>query len=111
MPCLPNIRIGASLAIMSGIAVLLAGILINGQSIASANIRQAHTNTERRNDLALNGALVNGAVRGTRIAATVTGQASDLKSLEAQFVGHAGPARTMQAVLIRAAIADDRKEL
>jgi len=85
MPRLSNIRIGAKLAIMSGITILLVGILIVSQMMTGAQIKQANINTDRRTDLALDAALAKGAVRGMRIAATYIRQANDIKSLETQF--------------------------
>jgi methyl-accepting chemotaxis protein len=85
MPRLSNIRIGAKLAIMSGVTILLVGILIVSQLMTGAQIKQANINTDRRTDLALDAALAKGAVRGMRIAATYIRQANDIKSLETQF--------------------------
>lgn len=85
MPRFSNIPIGAKLAIMSKITILLVGLLIASQLMTGAEIRQANINTDRRTDLALDAALAKGAVRGMRIAATYIRQANDIKSLDTQF--------------------------
>ena len=67
---LSNIRIGAKLAIMSAIAILLVGILIASQLMTAGKIKEANNATDRRTQLALNAALTKATVRGMRIAAT-----------------------------------------
>ena len=54
---LSNIRIGARLAMMSGVTILLVAVLIVSQLMTGAQIKQANINTDRRTDLALDAAL------------------------------------------------------
>ncbi len=82
---LSNIRIGAKLAIMSAIAILLVGILIASQLMTAGKIKEANNATDRRTQLALNAALTKATVRGMRIAATYIRSATDTKSLDTQF--------------------------
>ena len=57
---LSNIRIGARLAMMSGVTILLVAVLIVSQLMTGAQIKQANINTDRRTDLALDAALAAG---------------------------------------------------
>ncbi len=82
---LSNIRIGAKLAIMSGITILLVAVLIVSQMMTGAQVKEANFTTDRRTDLALDAALAKSAVRGMRIAATYIRQANDIKALDVQF--------------------------
>ena len=82
---LSNIRIGARLAMMSGVTILLVAVLIVSQLMTGAQIKQANINTDRRTDLALDAALAKAAVRGMRIAATNIRSAADVKTVDAQY--------------------------
>jgi methyl-accepting chemotaxis protein len=81
---LSNIRIGAKLAIMSGITVFLIGILIVSQMMSAAHVKSSNDNTDRRTQLALDAALAKAAIRGMRIGAVYVRYTDDPKALEAQ---------------------------
>jgi len=81
---LSNIRIGAKLAIMSGITVLLVGILIFSQMMSAGSIKSSNQTTDRRTQMAVDAAMAKAAIRGMRVAAVYVRYSDDPKALEDQ---------------------------
>jgi methyl-accepting chemotaxis protein len=82
---LSNIRIGTKLAIMSGVAFLLVGIMIASQLVSSSRVGELNYVSTRRTDLAIGASQVVAIIRGMRVGATYVQFTEDMQAFDAQL--------------------------
>ncbi len=82
---LSNIRIGTKLALMSGMAFLLVGIMIASQLVSSNRVGGLNQASTRRTDLAIGASQVVSIIRGMRASAAYVRFTDDMQLFDEQL--------------------------